>query len=71
MHTLRYVQQRLREQSAVLKRLLLDQGGYFMVSGNAKNMPQSVREALGEALGDPQLVPSMIKSGRYQEETWS
>lgn len=70
VYSISYVQQRIREQHVVLRQLLLNQGGWFMLSGNAKNMPQSVREALGEALGDAELVQSMIKSGRYQEETW-
>lgn len=70
-HVFSYVQQRIREQSQILRRLLVDRGGYFLVSGSSKNMPQAVREALAEALGDEEIVQSMVKAGRYQEETWA
>jgi sulfite reductase alpha subunit-like flavoprotein len=53
-----------------LKKLIIQQGGYFFVSGSSKNMPQAVRETLEEALNDKDYVSNMIKNGRYQEETW-
>jgi sulfite reductase alpha subunit-like flavoprotein len=54
-----------------LKNLLIQKGGFFYVSGSSKNMPTAVKEALEEALGDKDYVENMIKSGRYQEETWA
>lgn len=43
-----------------------------MVAGNSKNMPSSVKEALQIALGvEDTYIEEMIKSGRYQEETWN
>lgn len=42
-----------------------------MVAGNSKNMPNSVKEALQTALDvEEAYIDEMIKSGRYQEETW-
>lgn len=55
----------------MLRQMLVSQPGLFLVSGNSKNMPLAVREALAEALGDAQHVDQLIKSGRYQEETWA
>lgn len=66
-----YVQHCIREQHILLRRLIIDGNGYFIVSGSSKNMPQAVREALTEALGDANLVENMLKNGRYQEETWA
>lgn len=43
-----------------------------MVAGNSKNMPISVKEALQAALGVEQsYIDEMIRTGRYQEETWN
>ena len=58
------------------------QGGSFFVAGNAKQMPDQVKDALKSALvqhsGDKmteeaakKLVGSMESDGRYQTETWS
>lgn len=49
----------------------MNQDGFFLLAGNSKNMPTAVKEALGQALNDPDYVQTMIKSGRYQEETWA
>lgn len=61
----------IKEQSSILKELLVTQQGWFLLAGNSKNMPKSVREAVCEALDDDKYVENMIKCGRYQEETWS
>lgn len=43
-----------------------------MVAGSSKNMPNAVKEALQVALEvDESYIEVMVKSGRYQEETWS
>lgn len=55
----------------LMKNLLIQKGGYFYVSGTSKNMPTAVKEALEKALEDKDFVDNMIKSGRYQEETWA
>lgn len=65
-----YVQHRIKEQAAILRQMLISQPGLFLVSGNSKNMPLAVREALAEALDDQQFVDELIRTGRYQEETW-
>lgn len=67
----RYVQHRITEQHEYVKQLIIADEGWFFVAGNSKNMPQAVREALIEAIGNEQYVEDMIKAGRYQEETWS
>lgn len=41
-----------------------------MLAGNSKDMPVAVKSALIEAIGDESLIEEMIKTGRYQEETW-
>ncbi|KAL7022266.1 hypothetical protein ACKWTF_012189 [Chironomus riparius] len=66
-----YVQDLIPREKSLLKNLILQRGGYFYVSGNSKNMPKDVRESLEKALEDKDYVTSMVKSGRYQEETWS
>ncbi|XP_058813460.1 NADPH-dependent diflavin oxidoreductase 1 [Topomyia yanbarensis] len=66
-----YVQHILRTQTDLLRKLLLEQNGLFLVSGSSKNMPEAVREALGEAIGSSLYVEEMMKNDRYQEETWA
>lgn len=65
------MQHRISEQGILLRDQLIDKNGIFLVAGNSKNMPKSVNEALCEALQDSDYVRAMIKSGRYQEETWA
>jgi sulfite reductase alpha subunit-like flavoprotein len=65
------VQDLIAKEKDLLKRLILSRGGYFYVSGSSKNMPTAVREALEEALEEKEYVENMIKTGRYQEETWA
>lgn len=65
-----YVQHLIKRQAELLRKLIVQQGGYFFVSGSSKDMPQAVREALEESLNEKDYVEQMIKSGRYQEETW-
>ncbi|XP_055587326.1 NADPH-dependent diflavin oxidoreductase 1 [Uranotaenia lowii] len=66
-----YVQHLISKQGALLRKLLMELNGVFLVSGSSKNMPEAVREALGEAIGSSLYVDEMIKSDRYQEETWA
>uniref|UniRef100_A0A182MRS2 NADPH-dependent diflavin oxidoreductase 1 n=1 Tax=Anopheles culicifacies TaxID=139723 RepID=A0A182MRS2_9DIPT len=66
-----YVQHIIKQQGALLKKLLVENGGYVLVSGSSKSMPQAVKEALIEAIGDAQHIEDMIQANRYQEETWA
>lgn len=65
-----YVQHRISEQNHLLSDQLINRNGLFLVAGNSKNMPMAVKEALSNALDD-NYVQTMIKCGRYQEETWA
>ncbi|XP_055678223.1 NADPH-dependent diflavin oxidoreductase 1 [Lutzomyia longipalpis] len=65
-----YVQHRIKENGDLLRTLLIEQDGYFLVAGSSKNMPQSVKEALNVVIGE-ENVQKMLTTGRYQEETWS
>lgn len=43
-----------------------------MIAGSSKDMPNAVKEALQIALGvDESYIEELVKTGRYQEETWS
>lgn len=66
-----YVQHRIAENSEHLKFQILEKNGYFFVAGSSKDMPTAVKEALSTAIGDKDYVEQMIKTGRYQEETWA
>lgn len=66
-----YVQHRISEQGDLLRNQIIKQNGLFLVAGNSKNMPIAVKEALSDVLKDDEYVKEMIKSGRYQEETWA
>lgn len=66
-----YVQHLIRREKSLLKRLLVQRGGYLYVSGSSKNMPTAVKEAVGEAIDDNEFVEEMVRSGKYFEETWS
>ncbi|EZF31884.1 hypothetical protein H109_03036 [Trichophyton interdigitale MR816] len=77
-----YVQDALRENSAMFYELLHEKGGSVFVCGSSGRMPQAVREALIEAfqapLGDSaesrqtaeKYLIDMEKVGRYKQETW-
>ncbi|XP_045780638.1 NADPH-dependent diflavin oxidoreductase 1 [Maniola jurtina] len=74
-----YVQHKIKEHSDELWHLINDKGAYTYISGNAKNMPNSVREALVEvfctrgALNSQrakEMLASIEREGRLQLETW-
>ena len=65
------MQDLITAEKTLLKDLIVNRGGFFYISGSSKNMPAAVKEALKEALEDASYVEEMIKSGRYQEETWA
>lgn len=66
-----YVQHRIQEQANLLRDQLINQNGLFLVAGNSKNMPASVKEALCNVINDPEYVQALCIAGRYQEETWA
>lgn len=66
-----YVQHKIRENAMLIKKALVVEKGIVLVAGNAKNMPKAVKEAIIEVVGDEDYVEHMIKTKRYQEETWS
>ncbi|KAG5678793.1 hypothetical protein PVAND_008428 [Polypedilum vanderplanki] len=66
-----YVQDLIINQKSLLKDLIINKGGHFYVSGNSKNMPNAVKDAIKKALEDADYVENMIKTERYQEETWA
>ncbi|ELU06663.1 hypothetical protein CAPTEDRAFT_168710 [Capitella teleta] len=75
-----YVQHKITECGSLIWDLLSKQGAWFYVAGNAKNMPDSVRDALKKAamthgrLSEKDACNFLLdldKSGRYQAETWS
>lgn len=66
-----YVQHRIEEYADHLRNELVALNGHFFVAGNSKNMPGAVKEAVVKVLGDADFVETMIKTGRYQQETWS
>lgn len=45
--------------------------GTVLVAGNSKDMPRAVKEAITAAVGDDEYVAHMVKTKRYQEETWN
>lgn len=65
------MQHLIRDQQTLLRNAIVNRGGYLYVSGSSKDMPTAVKEALEEVLGDKEFVDQMVKSGKYQEETWA
>ncbi|GJQ14770.1 hypothetical protein GpartN1_g6561.t1 [Galdieria partita] len=73
-----YVQDRLKEQTEVIKELVL-KGGIIFVAGSAKQMPRDVREALQQVISTfvssekeaESYLKKMEASGRLQIECWS
>ncbi|XP_041985478.1 NADPH-dependent diflavin oxidoreductase 1 [Aricia agestis] len=74
-----YVQHKIAENKDVLWNLL-NRGGYIFISGNAKNMPDNVRDAFiedviseagGISLEDAKkMLEDMERNNRLQVETW-
>ncbi|KAI9812710.1 MAG: NAPDH-dependent diflavin reductase [Pycnora praestabilis] len=74
-----YVQDLVRQQSALVYRLLHAHSGIVYICGSSGKMPQAVREALIEAFqtegemdreSAEAYLLSMEKEGRYKQETW-
>ncbi|KAI2923649.1 hypothetical protein CBS147371_1491 [Aspergillus niger] len=79
-----YVQDVIRQNYALLFKLLHDMAGSVYICGSSGQMPKAVREALTEAFqhgaevetdrfneqGAEQYLLGMEKTGRYKQETW-
>jgi len=69
-----YVQHVIRDNSALLGPMIIEENAHIYVSGKAKNMPKSVEKAIVDILHtflhDEDLalkyVQAMRKNGRYQ-----
>ncbi|XP_043243953.1 NADPH-dependent diflavin oxidoreductase 1-like [Amphibalanus amphitrite] len=75
-----YVQDRIREQAALVWRLVHAEGATICVAGSAKRMPEDVAAALQQVFaeqGDMSAEEAecyrhqLERQGRYQTETWS
>ncbi|KAI8115673.1 hypothetical protein FF38_10877 [Lucilia cuprina] len=67
-----YVQHLIEENADKLKPLIMEKGAFILVSGSSKNMPKSVKEAFTKVVDNNEaLIEQLIKTKRYQEETWS
>ncbi|XP_045455389.1 NADPH-dependent diflavin oxidoreductase 1 [Melitaea cinxia] len=75
-----YVQHKIAEHRKVLWQLINEMGAYIFLSGNAKNMPDNVKEAFVEHVFNKtgnieiekakEMMRSMEKNYRLQDETW-
>ncbi|XP_061380052.1 NADPH-dependent diflavin oxidoreductase 1 [Danaus plexippus] len=74
-----YVQHKIAEVSNELWHLINNKGAYIFISGNAKNMPDNVRDAFIDVFntcGDidmaeaKEMLKDIEKNGRLQVETW-
>ncbi|KAF1833500.1 riboflavin synthase domain-like protein [Decorospora gaudefroyi] len=74
-----YVQDLIRQQSALIYDRLASKNGILYICGSSGKMPQAVREALIEGFqehgkmdreGAEAYLAAMEKGGRYRQETW-
>ena len=76
-----YVTHRLREDKAMISRLILEEGGYVYICGDGNHMAKDVLEALQEIIaefgfaGDRSEAAAYIKEmktrQRYLQDIWS
>lgn len=75
-----YVQHRIREQGEKVWQTLNENNGYFYIAGNAKSMPDDVKEALcdviikhGHKTEEQALtyIQTLERTRRFQVEAWS
>ena len=74
-----YVQDRIREQTNLLFRMLYTYSGIVYICGSSGKMPQAVRDSLIEVFqveghierdAAEEYLTKMEKEGRYKQETW-
>ncbi|KAK3605906.1 hypothetical protein CHS0354_017812 [Potamilus streckersoni] len=75
-----YVQHQILRNSRLVWEALDSNGGWFLIAGNAKRMPDDVRDALKEVIikegGKTEVeaelyIRQLDQAKRYQAETWS
>ena len=75
-----YVQQRLKENAALVNELLEKKKANFYVCGDASNMAREVNTILGKIISEQrgvspekgeEIVKNMRSSNQYQEDVWS
>jgi len=64
-----YVQDKLREQAALLRRWVDERGAALYVCGSLNGMAQGVDEALREVLGSA-AVDALARAGRYRRDVY-
>lgn len=75
-----YVQHKIAENASTLWRLIETENAYIFLSGNAKNMPDNVRDAFVEdvfckigglsKLDGKNMLQELENCDRMQVETW-
>ncbi|CAG4973501.1 unnamed protein product [Colias eurytheme] len=70
-----YVQHKIAQNKEILRSLIINEGAYIYIAGNAKNMPNNVKDAfvdevLSEIDDAKSFMQNMTNSGRFQTETW-
>lgn len=74
-----YVQDLIRQHSALVYDLLANKNGIFYICGSSGKMPQAIREALIEGFqrhgemsreAAEAYLAAMEKAARYRQETW-
>ncbi|KAH9866683.1 hypothetical protein J1614_008376, partial [Plenodomus biglobosus] len=74
-----YVQDLVRQQSALVHDALANHNGIIYICGSSGKMPQAIREALIECFQEhgkldreeaEKYLAAMEKAGRYRQETW-
>ncbi|XP_038219450.1 NADPH-dependent diflavin oxidoreductase 1 [Zerene cesonia] len=70
-----YVQHKIAQYKDILRNLIINEGAYIYIAGNAKNMPNNVKDAfiddvLSELDDAKGFMQNMTTSGRFQTETW-
>ncbi|XP_035829247.1 NADPH-dependent diflavin oxidoreductase 1 [Aplysia californica] len=75
-----YVQHRIREQGRQVWNVLSEQNGAFYIAGNAKSMPDDVKEALCDVISEhgemtkeqaTTYIQALERVRRFQVEAWS
>lgn len=69
------MQHKIVENKDILHDLIINKGAYVFISGNSKNMPKNVKDAIVEEVlkgveNGHSFMQTMINVGRFQTETW-
>ncbi|GFS22197.1 NADPH-dependent diflavin oxidoreductase 1 [Elysia marginata] len=75
-----YVQHRIREEGSLVWKMINEQSAYFYIAGNAKSMPDDVKESLRDVISihgnmtqteAASYIQQLEKNRRFQVEAWS